>query len=161
MEKITKRKILTAYGPHLKCPHITPADELPYGRTKQSFAAECDVNTIMARYAKTGVLDFANRNQPRYGNCVGLDYTEAQNTVARANGLFHELPARVRDRFKNSPAAFLDFVANPANRGEAALLGLLKPESDAPQPPATPPAASAPAPAAAAPAAASPGPGKA
>lgn len=103
-----------------------PSSEGKFGRTKQSFKDECDINNIMSRFARTGVLDFAARNEPRYGDCTGLDFTESMQRVAAANTLFQELPAKLRDRFKNSPAEFLDFVQNDANREEAMELGLLR-----------------------------------
>lgn len=97
------------------------------GRTKQSFKAECDINTIISRFMRTGVLDFANKNQPRYGDTTGLEYQGAMQIVAGAKSLFNELPAALRDRFDNEPALFLDFVQDERNREEAQALGLLKP----------------------------------
>lgn len=104
------------------------------GRTKQSFKAECDINTIVSRFLRTGVLDFANKNQPRYGDTTGIEYQSAMQVVASAKTLFNELPAALRDRFENEPALFLDFIQDPRNRDEARELGLLKPESAAPEP---------------------------
>lgn len=129
--------IRSAYGPKLKVQHITPEGE---GRTKQSFKAECDVNNIMARFQKTGVLDFASRYQAQYGDVSGVNFADAIKLVADAKSMFHEMPARVRDRFGNDPATFLDFVNNPNNRDEARALGLLKPEEPKPAAPAAPPA---------------------
>lgn len=99
------------------------------GRTKQSFKAECDINTILQRFLRTGVMDFANQNQARYGDCTGIEYQKAMCTVAAAKSLFNELPAHLRNRFENEPAQFLDFVQDEKNREEAAAMGLLKPEA--------------------------------
>lgn len=130
------RKIRSAYEPkpqvQLDCP------EKPYGRTKQSFKAECDINTIIARFLKTGILDFTSKNQPRYGDTTGMEYTAACQTVAAAKSLFNELPAALRARFENEPAKFLDFVQDKRNADEARALGLLK------EPVAAPAAAGAP-----------------
>lgn len=126
--------IITAYGP--KLPRATrqihfPENELPHGRTKQSFKDEADINLIMERYARTGILEFQQRRQAQYGDFTGYDYQAAKDLVAKGYSMFYELPATVRDRFKNDPAAFLDFVSNDGNRAEAEKLGLLKPQ-DAP-----------------------------
>ena len=123
--------IITAYGP--KLPRATrqihfPENELPHGRTKQSFKDEADINLIMERYARTGILEFQQRRQAQYGDFTGYDYQAAKDLVAKGYSMFYELPAIVRDRFKNDPAAFLDFVANDSNRAEAEKLGLLKPQ---------------------------------
>lgn len=122
--------ILSAYGPHLKV-NITFSGK---GRTKQSFKAECDINTILARFKRTGVIEFTNKHQPQYGDVTAIDFTEAMHTVATAKSMFHDMPSHLRARFKNDPAEFLAFVENPANKDEARELGLLKPEAAAPAP---------------------------
>lgn len=141
-------KFVTAYGEKVRQKlHFTGP-----GRTKQSFKDDCDVNTIINRFLKTGVMDFTNKNEPRYGDTTGLDFTTAMQTVATAKALFMEVPPHVRQRFSNDPAQFLDFVNNPANRAEAEKLGLLKPKPQGPtfvpatsaSPAATPPAPATP-----------------
>lgn len=116
----------TAYGPKnrvlLECP------EKPFGRTKQSFRDESDINNIVARFIKTGTLEFVRKNEPRYGDVIGADFQAAQNIIATANSMFSELPAKLRGRFDNDPAAFFNFIQDPASRDEARTLGLLKPE---------------------------------
>lgn len=97
------------------------------GRTKQSFKAECDINSIVSRFLRTGILDFAQKNQPRYGDTTGCEYQSAMQTVATARSLFNDLPAALRSRFENEPAKFLDFVQDDRNREEALALGLLRP----------------------------------
>lgn len=116
------------YGPKARVALDFPASEGPHGRTKQSFADECDVNNIMARFQKTGLLDFVNRHEGQYGDVTALDFTRAMDQVAGARTMFSELPAKLRDRFQNDPAQFLMFVQNSDNRAEARELGLLKPE---------------------------------
>jgi len=107
-------------------------------RTSQEFAEECDINTIMARYQKTGLIDFVNQHQPQYGDATGLEYLEMQNQIVAAKNMFADLPAKIRDRFANDPAKFLDFFNDPENREEAAKMGLLAPETPAPVPTPTP-----------------------
>lgn len=120
----------TAYGPKL----IVKTDVSGQDRTKQAFKAECDINQIMARYQKTGVLDFAAKHEPQYADCTGADFQRGMEIIANAKSMFEDMPSRLRLRFENDPAKFLDFVQNPENREEARELGLLKPEPK----PATP-----------------------
>jgi len=119
------------------------------GRTKQAFKDECDINIIIKRFMRTGVLDFTQKNQPRYGDCTGMEYQKAVQTVADAKTLFNELPAELRSRFDNEPALFLDFVQDERNMEEARELGLLKPveppKAEVAIPPAPPPSKVAPA----------------
>lgn len=115
---------ITAYGPKRK---VAISFEPGFGRTKQSFKDECDVNNIMARYIRTGVLEFRQRHEPRYGDCTGADFQFYMNEIAKANSMFADMPAQLRARFENDPAKFLDFVQNPKNLDEARELGLCKP----------------------------------
>lgn len=94
-------------------------------RTKQSFAKECDINHIMSRYEKTGLIAHVNRVQGQYGDFAGPpDYQEAMNMVVRAGDMFMSLPAKVRARFGNDPGEFLAFVTDAANAEEVVKLGL-------------------------------------
>lgn len=107
-------------------------------RTKQAHKQECDINHILARYKRTGVLDFQQRHEPQYGDVTAIDFQEAQFTVAKANGMFAAMPAHLRARFDNDPGKFLTFVHDERNRVEAEDLGLLKPRAAAPAPTAAP-----------------------
>lgn len=115
----------TAYGPKVVVQPILEGTD----RTKQSFKAECDINNIMAKYQRTGVLDFAAKREPQYGDCTGVEFQAGMEMIARARGMFEELPSSVRARFENDPVEFLNFVQNPENRAEAKELGLLKPDA--------------------------------
>lgn len=112
------------------------------GRTKQSFKAECDINTIMARYQKTGLLDHVRQVQGQYLDVTGADFAEAQNLVAGAKSMFHALPSHIRTKFENSPEVFFKFMENPANAQEAIELGLQTAQEEPSHPPsgAVPPA---------------------
>lgn len=92
--------------------------------TKQSFKDECDINNIMARFERSGLLDFVNQNEARYGDATSLDYQDAMLVVANANSMFEEMPAKQRAFFKNDPAAFLAFMEDPANLEKSYELGL-------------------------------------
>lgn len=97
----------------------------PY--TKQEFKNECDINIILAQYQHTGEIPNLNERQGQFMDCTGLDYMEHMNKIVEANSLFSELPSAIRERFQNSPAAFLDFVHDEKNTDEMRKLGLLRP----------------------------------
>jgi len=118
----TKKFMRRAYGPR----HRVTIDAGGESRTKQSFKDECDVNTIMARYQKTGVVTHFNEQKASYGFAPAIDYQEALNLVKKASDLFDGLPSQIRAKFQNNPREFLAFCENPDNRSEMALLGLLK-----------------------------------
>lgn len=118
-----------------------------HSRTKQAMRDECDVNLIMARYDKTGLIDHFSRYGAEYGFASSVTFHDAMNVVTKAEQMFGALPAKARKRFNGAPAEFLEFVQNPANAKEMVELGLvdskrplvtasdvLEPEVDSPEP---------------------------
>ncbi len=96
-------------------------------RTRQSEAAACNINNIMARYETTGVLPVQDR-QGFFADVSTMgDYRQAMDQVDRGEKAFMQLPAKVRSRFNNDAADFLDFVSDPTNRDEMREMGLLEP----------------------------------
>jgi len=92
--------------------------------TKQSFTKECDINTILAKYQKTGAIDHVNKHEASYGYATSDDFTASMEIVARGNTMFEELPSTIRNKFENNPAKFLDFVQDENNKKEMQELGL-------------------------------------
>jgi len=113
-------EIRSAYGVKTRTEYV---DTLP-SMTKQSFKDECDVNHIIKRFKKSGVITHLSDMEAQYGDLTGLDFQAAMDLVTQANHLFDELPASVRKRFANDPAMFLDFMDNPENAEEMVKLGL-------------------------------------
>lgn len=118
-------------------------------RTKQSFKKDCDVNNIMKKYVKTGMVTHLSNKQPNYGYAPSIDFREAMEIVTSAKNGFDGLPSEVRRKFQNRPEEFLAFIENDDNRAEMIEMGLLEaPEGGTPAPPsdsATAPLAPSPA----------------
>lgn len=99
---------------------------------KQSFKAECDINTIMAKYAKSGLVTHVNEHQGQYGDFIGYnDYHTSMIQIKKAEEMFLSLPAKMRAKFFNSPSEFLAFTQDPDNQEKMIELGLAtrRPES--------------------------------
>ena len=95
--------------------------------TQQQFAAESDINNIVDTFMKTGHLPDPV-SMPQYVDYEGVfDFQSAMNVIRQADENFMRMDAKIRARFHNSPQEFLDFFADPANRGEAVRLGLAVP----------------------------------
>lgn len=118
----------------------------PPEMTKQSFVAECDINNIIKQYKQTGMVRHISA-KAQAGAYLDLpdevDFQVALNLVNSAEASFATLPAKVRDRFHNSPAEFLQFMSDPNNVEEMIALGLA---TKAPDPAPAPGPAPAPAP---------------
>ncbi len=102
----------------LSCPEPTLA--------QQSFKEDSDINVILERFNITGELPSSAR-EPQYGDFLDtpVDYKQALDVVMSAQSAFNALPARLRTRFDNDAAKFVDFVSDDKNRDEAYELGLL------------------------------------
>ena len=102
-------------------------------RTEQAHRQETNINTIVSRYQRTGLLPVA-AGSPRYGDFTGVvDYHSAVDAVHAAEDAFLSLPADVRKRFRNDPGELLAFLEDEGNRAEAVALGLIvPPEPDLP-----------------------------
>jgi phage internal scaffolding protein len=97
------------------------------GLAQQHFKDECDVNRILSKYQKTGLIDHVNRFQGDYADLSAVpDFQESLNAVIDAQEAFMTLPSSIRKQFDNDPVAFLDFVHNPDNKDEMIKMGLAK-----------------------------------
>lgn len=94
-------------------------------KVKQSETAACDINTIVAKYQKTGAVAHINQHGAEYGFASGLDFSESMRLVTQAQRMFDELPSSVRNHFKHDPGDFLDCVNDPERVDEMVELGLV------------------------------------
>lgn len=103
-------------------------------RTQTQFAERTDINNIMAKYRRTGIIDQINRKKGVYADISEVkDYQGSLETVMRAEKAFNALPAEVRNRFQNDPQQVINFVNDKKNKDEAIQLGFIK------APPVSPP----------------------
>lgn len=104
-------------------------------KTEQHHANEVDINSIMRKYRKTGVLPEPSA-RGIYGDfAFAEDFHTTQNRVVAANELFNNLPSDIRTQFDNDAGAFLGFVNDPENADEAREMGLLPPIPPPPKKP--------------------------
>ena len=97
--------------------------------TQQQFKEDSDINTIVDRFMKSGVLP-TPVNMPQFVDFEGIfDFQTAMNAVRAADENFMRMDAKVRARFNNSPQEFLEFFANADNTDEAIRLGLAIPKA--------------------------------
>jgi phage internal scaffolding protein len=96
-------------------------------RTKQSFAKACDINNIMKKYEKTGVLTHVVNSKGLYGDFTQAgDYHAALNSVKAAEENFMALPASIRNQFKNDPGLLLQAMEKAQNGDKDAEKMLVK-----------------------------------
>lgn len=99
------------------------------GRTQQHFRKEANINEILKKFKKSGLLTDP-RNvptvPPQYGDFTGVvDFQTAQNKLIAVKRYFDSLPAEIRKKFENSPEKLVYWITNPENAKEAREIGLL------------------------------------
>lgn len=102
--------------------------------TRQEDKESCDINLIVKQYVTTGELPPVVANA-QYGDFAsGVDFREAQDIIVKAREQFDAMPSDIRDRFRNDPALFMDFVHDRNNVEECRKMGLFLPAPATPEP---------------------------
>lgn len=112
--------------------------------TRQEFAEECDINFVMAKYQRDGILPPPPNREPMYVDFTSMpsDLLGTMKIVHDAEAAFMSLPAKVRREFENDPFEFAEFAAEPGNLDQLREWGLAPPvavEAFVPVPPYAPP----------------------
>ncbi|QCQ84690.1 internal scaffolding protein [Blackfly microvirus SF02] len=103
--------------------------------TRQEFAAECDINTLMAQYEKTGVINHFTTGEPQYYDFDQVpDLQNSLHILKEATTAFMSLPAHVRKEFDNDPTQFVEFASDPKNLDKMREYGLAAPAKVDPPP---------------------------
>lgn len=110
----------------LKRPGKMDADGKPLYTTEQHHKKECDINYIIDKYDKTGVIKHVSKFEGKFGDMTGMDFQAMQFKIAQATNMFNELPAEIRSQFANNPANLLSFMEDENNRPKAIKMGLIR-----------------------------------
>lgn len=90
--------------------------------TKQGDKDSCDVNQIMKRYEKTGILP--PYTTPGYFADVSEfgDFHRVTEVVRQTQEIFMQTPAEFRASFDNDVANFVNWATDPVNAAEVKLM---------------------------------------
>lgn len=117
-------------------------DGKPYDEilTKQEFLEESDINVIISRFQKTGIVPSTFGNVASFGDFSEVtNFQDAMIKVQEAEDMFFGLPAKIRSRFDNDPGVFLEFADNPENQDELVKMGIIERGSAEVEEPVAPP----------------------
>ncbi|QCQ84764.1 internal scaffolding protein [Blackfly microvirus SF02] len=96
--------------------------------TRQEFAEECDINTLMRRYEGHVIGGPGNLPPavPMYFDFASIPRTllEYMDFMQSAEASFMSLPAAVRKEFSNSAHDFVEFASAPENLPQMRTWGL-------------------------------------
>lgn len=99
--------------------------------TQQQFKNQCDVNQILKKFEKTGMISHLNNNAGNYGDFSTIQNFQSNlNMILNAQSSFDALPSEVRKRFGNNPNNLIEFVQDNSNYEEALKLGLVQQKPD-------------------------------
>lgn len=94
-------------------------------KTDQQYKDQVEVNYILRKYQKTGILSHVQQMQGQYTDVSQIpDLHEALLKVELAEKSFMQLPSEVRKMMNNDPTQLIEFLQNPANDEKAIELGL-------------------------------------
>jgi len=97
--------------------------------TKQEYGDETNINTIVERWAKTGLLTSMNTGTPLYADVSEVpDFRGSLDVIRKTQEAFDSLPPKLREKFNNSAEQLIDFISKAENRQEAVKLGLIQDE---------------------------------
>nr|AVQ10275.1 minor capsid protein [Gokushovirinae environmental samples] len=104
--------------------------------TRQEMSDDCDINVIMKRYERTGMLPFNATQPPAYLDLTMTppDLMTAMNLMNNAESAFMSLPANVRKEFDNDPMRFVEFASDAQNIERMREFGLAPPAPVEPAP---------------------------
>lgn len=127
--------------PNGKTRRRVQAPDFGPSKTVQAEKQKCDINQIMKRYHRTGMIDHVSKVQGQWGIDTTLitDYQSALNAVISANEKFNALPSDLRKKFDNDPSKFIAFIEDNKNYDEAVKLGLIDSSKISKSTPSTPP----------------------
>lgn len=116
-------KFRTLYNPHppRKFSYQPEGESL----TQQQFKEECDVNNILSKYRRTGMVSHLAKHQGNFGDFSSVEeYQVSLDKLMTAQRSFESLPSEIRNRFENDPAKLIQFLDDKENDQEAISLGL-------------------------------------
>ena len=105
--------------------------------TSQAQREDVDINKIVKRMESGQMLDSRILREGVYEDVSEIgDLADCIIKVQQAYEDFMELPANVRERFRNDPVELVKFLEDEGNRAEAVKLGLVvdKPVAGEPAP---------------------------
>jgi phage internal scaffolding protein len=95
--------------------------------TQQNLKDRTDINNIMKKYEKTGLIEHVAKGNGQYGDFSQVDdFQSAVMKVQEATDAFMTLPASTRSYFKNDPGEMIEFLKNSDNKEKAIELGLVE-----------------------------------
>lgn len=109
--------------------HDKEGKPLYVSKVKQSFKEECDINNIVNRFRRTGVLPPPPPDTLKYGDFSDVGtFQDAMIRAQEAKDMFMDIPAKIRAKFDNDVGKFLEYADAPHNYDELVELGLVDPK---------------------------------
>lgn len=125
--KQVKKSLTTpAMRKHVSRPGNHDEDGNPIYFTEQAHRERCDINSILNKYDKNGLITHISKFEAEFGDTTGVEFKAMQDKVSAARSSFARLPSKIRKEFENSPMKLLSFMDDPNNREKAINLGLIK-----------------------------------
>ena len=136
-----KKEKYQFFTPYINQKSVPPFETVGESMTQEQFAEECQINNIIRRHDRSGVIEHIARGNAIYGDFSNVtDFSDALDQINQAKEEFLNIPSEIREKFQNDAGQFFKFASNPDNIEELRELGLASPyQSEAmPSEPAIP-----------------------
>lgn len=118
--------------------HVKPTVGGGDSMVRQSFADECDINQIVARYANSGQLPPAD-GELVYGDVSEIqDYKSCMDFVFKTKERLKDLPDAARELYAADPLGYFNNLNGAKDRNDLVALGLLEAKPPVEEPPVKP-----------------------
>lgn len=97
--------------------------------TQQQFAQECDINYIVKRAQRTGVIPVVSTQEMIFGTLDEDTFKQRMDKMAEIKSYFDGLPAEIRLHYQNSVNEFIAAMNTEEGIEEGRKLGIIAPAS--------------------------------
>lgn len=98
--------------------------------TQQQFAQECDINYIVKRAQRTGVIPVVSTQEMVFGTLDEDTFKQRMDKMAEIKSYFEGLPSEIRLHYQNSVNEFIASMATDEGIEEGRKLGIVAPAVD-------------------------------
>lgn len=110
MSKKTIQQAIERHYYRVSRVHHNPTINNEPSKTDQAQASETDINLIVDRFLKRGIMP-AFRGEGQFLDTTTFpDLQQATNAIIESQNIFNSLPSHIRERFRNSPESFFSFL---------------------------------------------------
>lgn len=81
--------------------------------TKQGLKGQCEINSVIKKYPQKIINARLVMDEAKFADVSGADFQRSMNVITDVTYNFSKLPSKIRNKFGNDPAKYLNYLAEP------------------------------------------------